>query len=140
MNKDLKYYMGLEYKIVVIEDKEEGGYALSCPDLKGCITCADTIDEGMKMIEDAKMCWFEACLEDGITIPEPSNIDDYSGQFKIRMPKSLHKSLSEHSKEEGVSMNQYCVHLLSNHPRYKYHGEEKKTRNAKHEFEELKEM
>ncbi|MFA6663841.1 MAG: toxin-antitoxin system HicB family antitoxin, partial [Lachnospiraceae bacterium] len=28
-------------------------------------------------------------------------------------PKSLHRSLSEHSKEEGISMNQYCVYLLS---------------------------
>nr|WP_246473258.1 toxin-antitoxin system HicB family antitoxin [Treponema parvum] len=36
-----------------------------------------------------------------------------SGQFKIRIPKSLHKTLAEDSKKEGVSMNQYCVYLLS---------------------------
>jgi len=23
------------------------------------------------MIEDAKLCWFESCLENGIKIPEP---------------------------------------------------------------------
>ncbi|MBQ2743396.1 MAG: toxin-antitoxin system HicB family antitoxin, partial [Oscillospiraceae bacterium] len=28
-------------------------------------------------------------------------------------PKSLHKSLSENSKREGISMNQYCLYLLS---------------------------
>ena len=113
MNKDLNYYMGLNYKIEIIEDREEGGYALSCPELKGCITCAETIDEGLKMIEDAKKCWFTACIEDGISIPEPSKANDYSGQFKIRMPKSLHKMLSEHSRQEGISMNQYCLFLLS---------------------------
>ena len=39
--------------------------------------------------------------------------EDYSGQFKLRIPKSLHKSLAEHSKAEGISMNQYCLYLLT---------------------------
>ena len=26
---------------------------------------------------------------------------------------NLHRSLAEHSKQKGVSMNQYCVYLLS---------------------------
>ena len=113
MNNDLSYYLGLNYKIEIIEDKEEGGYALSCPELPGCMTCADTVEDGMRMIEDAKKCWFEACIEDGTVIPEPNDYSQYSGQFKLRMPKSLHKSLAEHSKQEGVSMNQYCLYLLS---------------------------
>jgi len=113
MKKDLNYYMSLNYKVEVIEDKEEGGYVLSCPELKGCVTCADTIQHGFEMIEDAKKCWLTACLEDGITIPEPNNINDYSGQFKLRIPKSLHKILTERSRQEGISMNQYCLYLLS---------------------------
>jgi predicted HicB family RNase H-like nuclease len=40
-------------------------------------------------------------------------LEDYSGQFKLRTPRSLHRSLAEHSKKEGISMNQYCVYLLS---------------------------
>ena len=113
MNKNLDYYMGLNYRVEVIEDKEEGGYAFSCPELHGCITCADTLEQGFKMIEDAKKSWFNACIEDGIQIPEPSRLDDYSGQFKLRMPKSLHKALAERSRQEGISMNQYCLYLLS---------------------------
>ena len=57
--------------------------------------------------------WLTAALEDGIPISEPGELDDYSGQFKLRLPKSLHKSLAEHSRAEGISMNQYCVYLLS---------------------------
>ena len=113
MNKTFEYYMGLNYKIEIIEDKTEGGYALNCPELPGCITCADTVHEGLELIEDAKKCWIEACIEDGTPIPEPSDIDDYSGQFKLRLPRTLHKSLAERSKREGVSMNQLCVYLLS---------------------------
>ena len=41
------------------------------------------------------------------------SLEDYSGQFKLRIPRSLHRSLAEHSKREGISMNQYCVYLLS---------------------------
>ena len=52
-------------------------------------------------------------MEDDIQIHEPDSLEDYSGQFKLRIPRSLHRSLAEHSKKEGISMNQYCVYLLS---------------------------
>lgn len=113
MIKDLNYYMGLPYRIEIIREQEEGGYVLHCPELSGCITCGETIQEGLEMLEDAKKCWFTACLEDGVSIPEPARLEDYSGQFKLRLPKSLHKQLAQRSSEEGVSMNQYCVYLLS---------------------------
>jgi len=112
MNKKIEYYMGLNYKIEVYKDEE--GYALRCPELRGCITCADTIERGFEMIEDAKAAWFEACIDENIPIPEPINLEDYSGQFKLRLPKSLHRLLVEKSRQEGISMNQYCLYLLSN--------------------------
>lgn len=60
-----------------------------------------------------KKAWFEAVLEEGGKIHEPDSLEDYSGQFKLRIPRSLHRSLAEHSKREGISMNQYCMYLLS---------------------------
>lgn len=113
MNKDLAYYMSLPYRTEVIPAEDEGGFALHCPDLAGCATCADTLEEGFKLLEDAKRSWFTACLSDGIPIPEPSRLDQFSGQFKLRVPRSLHQRLTQRSREEGVSMNQYCVYLLS---------------------------
>ena len=113
MNKNLDYYMGLNYKIEVLKNEESEGYTLYCPELRGCITSADTIEDGIAMIEDAKKCWFEACIEDNIQIPLPSSLESYSGQFKLRIPKTLHKILVEKSRQEGISMNQYCLFLLS---------------------------
>jgi len=113
MKKDLDYYMGLSYRVEVIQDKEDGGYALHCPELTGCITCAETLEQGFIMLEDAKKCWIAACLEDEIPIPEPINFSEYSGQFELTLPKSLHKILAERSQHEGISINQYCLHLLS---------------------------
>ena len=111
--KTLNEYIALPYKMEIVEDKEEGGFVVSFPDLPGCITCGETVESAVSNAMDAKKAWLEAALEEGIDIHEPDSIDDYSGQFKLRIPKSLHRLLAEHSKKEGISMNQYCLYLLS---------------------------
>lgn len=111
--KTIDYYMKLPYKMEIVPEIEEGGFVAMFPDLPGCITVGDTINEVISNIIDAKKAWIEAELEEGRKIPEPKDINDYSGQFKLRLPKSLHRILAENSKREGISMNQYCLYLLS---------------------------
>ncbi|MBR6756511.1 MAG: type II toxin-antitoxin system HicB family antitoxin [Peptococcaceae bacterium] len=111
--KTLSDYMAMNYRMEIVEDRIEGGFVASFPELPGCITCAETIEEVVVNALDAKKAWLEAALEDGIEIQEPDNLEGYSGQFKLRIPRSLHRSLAEHSKREGISMNQYCVYLLA---------------------------
>lgn len=106
-------YMRLPYRMEIIPDTAEGGYVVRFPELPGCLTCADTLEEAVRNAADCKKEWLTAAMEDGIDIPEPASEDEYSGQFKLRIPKSLHKSLAEHSKAEGISMNQYCLYLLA---------------------------
>lgn len=114
--KTIDYYMSLPYHMEIIPDMEEGGFTAKFPDLPGCLTCSETIEGLMENAQDAKKAWLTAALEDGIEIAEPAeekNLSDYSGQFKLRMPKSLHRSLAIHAKKEGISMNQYCNYLLT---------------------------
>lgn len=111
--KTLKDYMKMSYRMEIVKDEDEGGYAISYPDLPGCITCGETLEGAIKNAEDAKRVWLEAALEDGVEIHEPDSLQNYSGQFKLRIPRSLHRSLAEHSRKEGISMNQYCMYLLS---------------------------
>ena len=111
--KTLNEYMAMSYRMEIVEDKDEGGFVVSYPDLPGCITCGEKIERAVSNALDAKRAWLEAALEDGIEIYEPDSLEDYSGQFKLRLPRSLHRALAEHSRREGVSMNQYCVYLLS---------------------------
>ena len=116
MIKNMEYYMSLPYRMEVIPDTEEGGYIVRFPDLPGCLTSADTVEKAFTNALDAKKAWLTAALEEGISIAEPSAEDDlegYSGQFKLRMPKSLHRSLQLHARQEGISMNQYCLYLLT---------------------------
>ena len=111
--KTLNEYMEMSYRMEIVEDTEEGGFIASYPDLPGCITCGETIESVVANALDAKKAWIEAALEDGIEIYEPDSFEEYSGQFKLRIPRSLHRSLAKHSQREGISMNQYCVYLLS---------------------------
>ena len=111
--KAISEYMNKPYKMEVEPDMDEGGFVVSYPDLPGCITCGETVESAVENALDAKRAWIEAALEEGIEICEPDSLDTYPGQFKLRIPKSLHRSLVEHSRKEGVSMNQYCVYLLS---------------------------
>ena len=116
MKKTLDYYLSLPYRLEIVPDTDEGGYGARYPELPGCITCSDTMEGIIANAEDAKKAWIKAALEEGIEIADPqqeSSLSEYSGQFKLRMPKSLHKSLSVHAKEEGISMNQYCLYLLA---------------------------
>ena len=111
--KKIDYYLEKTYKLEIVPDKDEGGFVASYPDLPGCITTGETIEEAYRNAEDAKRQWLTAALESGAKINEPNYQEKYSGQFKLRIPKSLHRSLAERAKSEGVSMNQYCVALLA---------------------------
>ena len=110
--KDLNYYLELKYPLSVIQE-DSTSYFVEYRDLKGCFSTGDSLEEAVQQALDAKKAWLETALEEGMIIPEPKILNEYSGNFKLRMPKSLHKSLADYAKEEGVSMNQYCVYLLS---------------------------
>lgn len=113
MMKTLNDYMKLPYKLEITPDTQESGFIAAYPDLPGCISCGDTVETAAANALDAKKAWFEAALEDGVTIREPDSTEGYSGQFKLRLPKSLHKQLAEDARRDGISMNQYCIYLLS---------------------------
>lgn len=71
--KTLSEYMELSYHMEIVEDKEEGGYVVSFPELPGCITVGKTIESAVANAMDAKAAWLEAAIADGITIQEPLN-------------------------------------------------------------------
>ena len=95
--KTFEHYMSNFYRIEIIEDKEESGFVVSYPELPGCISCGETVESALENAKDAKKEWIKAALEENIEIPEPDSLENYSGQFKLRIPRSLHRSLAEHS-------------------------------------------
>ncbi|MGE5486018.1 MAG: type II toxin-antitoxin system HicB family antitoxin [Ignavibacteriales bacterium] len=113
MTRELEYYLKLPYQIVV-RPSEEGGYAVQIPELLWCVSQGETLEEALRMIEDAKVSWLETAIEEGLEIPEPAAmIAEYSGKLNIRMPRTLHRTLAERAHEERVSLNQYIVYQLA---------------------------
>ena len=40
-------------------------------------------------------------------------IENYSGELRVRFPRSLHKYLKEEADREGISLNQYIIYQLT---------------------------
>ena len=59
MMKTLNDYLSMAYRMEIVEDKDEGGYVVSFPELPGCITCGETIESAVKNAEDAKKVLIE---------------------------------------------------------------------------------
>ena len=53
-------YMNMPYKMEIIEDKAEGGFVVTYPDLPGCITCGETIENAVRNAYEAKKEWLIA--------------------------------------------------------------------------------
>lgn len=110
--RSLDEYLALQYPFNVVAD-EEGGYVILFPDLPGCMTQVESIEEISAAAEEIRTLWIETEYEEGEDIPLPSYPEEYSGKFNVRLPKSLHRTLVETAEREGVSLNQYVVMLLS---------------------------
>ncbi|MBP6103868.1 MAG: type II toxin-antitoxin system HicB family antitoxin [Gammaproteobacteria bacterium] len=96
-----------------LSKEEGGGYQVEYLDLPGCMADGETVEEALKEGEDAVLAWIRSAQEDGEPIPEPGSMDKYSGQWRIRVPKSLHAQLDAKAKLEGVSLNTLSIALLA---------------------------
>lgn len=54
--------------------EEDGSYSVELPDLKGCISQGDSLEEAIQMAEDAALGWLLTSVEDGEDLPKPSDI------------------------------------------------------------------
>jgi len=113
-NKDLEYYMSLNYPFTVELYKENGElrFGLQVPELQGVWADGKTIQEAYANLIATKKLWFETCLDKGIEIPEPFSEKDFSGKFILRLDPRLHRTLSERAQKSRISLNQYIRLLL----------------------------
>lgn len=65
--------MQLPYHLEIVEDQQEGGFVAYYPELRGCITIGDTLNEAKENALDAKREWILAALEEGCEIPLPAS-------------------------------------------------------------------
>ncbi len=75
----------MRYPIVIETGNAQTAYGVVVPDLPGCFSAGDTLEEALAAAEDAAAAWIDATLDaDGI-VPPPSPIEaiqampDYAG-------------------------------------------------------------
>ena len=59
----------LTYTVLLEPDPDDGGFTVTVPDLPGCITQGETIDEALAMARDAITLHIEGLAAEGRTIP-----------------------------------------------------------------------
>lgn len=67
--------MKLVYPACMYEE-DDGSYSVEIPDLKGCCTQGNTLQEALEMAQDAALGWILTSIEDDEEIPQASKIED----------------------------------------------------------------
>ncbi len=102
-----------KYSVVVRWSDEDDAFIATSEEFPGLSAFGATKEEAVQELEVAREGFLQVMRECGDPVPEPEKIQHYSGQLRLRLPKSLHAGLAEAAKREGVSLNTYIVSLLS---------------------------
>jgi predicted RNase H-like HicB family nuclease len=123
------------YPITIEIGDAETAYGIVVPDLPGCFSAGDTMDEAMKNAAQAIYAWIEAALDAGDEIPKPSSLESlrnnaaYEGwafgivdvdpaaldttpeRVNIILPRRILRLLDAKAKTNGESRSGYIAHL-----------------------------
>ncbi len=65
----------MRYPIIIVPGDENSAYGVAVPDLPGCFSAGDTLDEAIAAAEEAAAAWIDATLDGGDPIPAPSTVE-----------------------------------------------------------------
>ena len=65
----------MRYPVTIETGSDTAAFGIVVPDLPGCFSAGDTIDQAMGNVEEAIDLWIEAALDAGQEIPAPSTLD-----------------------------------------------------------------
>ncbi|MHB1305205.1 MAG: type II toxin-antitoxin system HicB family antitoxin [Acidiphilium sp.] len=125
----------MRYPIAIEIGDDETAFGVAVPDLPGCFSAGDTLDEAIQSAEEAAIAWIEATLDAGGDVPAPSSLeairgnpdyaswafgvvdidpaalDDTSERVNIILPRRILMRLDALAKAHGESRSGYIAHL-----------------------------
>ncbi|HVC61612.1 MAG TPA: type II toxin-antitoxin system HicB family antitoxin [Acetobacteraceae bacterium] len=125
----------MRYPIAIEIGTETAAYGVVVPDLPGCFSAGDTIDDAVNAAEEAAAAWIDATLDAGGTVPAASSIEalreraDYAGwafgvitvdpaaldssieRVNITLPRRVLLRLDAQARAAGESRSGYIAHL-----------------------------
>jgi predicted RNase H-like HicB family nuclease len=127
--------MTMRYPIVIEAGDDATAFGVVVPDLPGCFSAGDTLDEAIKNAEEAAVAWIDATLDAEQDVPPPSTLEavranpDYAGwtfgvinvdpaaldstseRVNIILPRRVLLRLDAQAKAHGESRSAFIAHL-----------------------------
>lgn len=108
-----------KYSLQLIWSANENAYVATVPEIPQVTQIAATAAEALAKLHDAIGDYLREKKAKREATPPPRRLEEYSGQFRLRLPRVLHASLVREAEAEGISLNSYLLYLLSH--RYAQH-------------------
>jgi antitoxin HicB len=101
-----------EFRITVrpLSKEEGGGYLVEYPEIPGCMSDGESIEEAIANGREALRDCLEVFKESGRKAPRPS-IEP--AQWRQRLPRTLYLKLTERARSEGVSINSLVTAMIA---------------------------
>ena len=100
------------YTIIVeaLSPENGGGYLATIPELPGCMGDGETYSDAVSDVLAAIEEWKAEAEAIGREVPKPGSS---LGQWRQRVPRSLHARLKRIAQAEGVSLNALAATALA---------------------------
>jgi predicted RNase H-like HicB family nuclease len=131
----------MRYPIAIEPGTDTTAFGVVVPDLPGCFSAGDTLDEAVAGAEEAVAAWVDAALDAGQAIPPPTSLDairqhlayagwtfgvialdpalldDTTQRVNITLPRRVLKRLDALARASGETRSGYIAHLTLEQPR-----------------------
>ena len=127
----------MRYPIAIEPATETTAFGVIVPDLPGCFSAGDTLDEAVTGAEEAAAAWIDSTLDAGEPIPAPSSLEamrqnpDYAGwtfgiitldpallddtieRVNITLPRRVLRRLDAQARSAGETRSGYIAHRIT---------------------------
>ena len=123
----------MRYPVMIEAGTDTTAWGVVVPDLPGCFSAADTLDEAMTAVEEAAAAWIDSALDEGKVIPLPSTVqaasegypgwivafvnvdpallDDTVARVNITLPKRVLARIDAKAREAGESRSSFIAQM-----------------------------
>lgn len=93
------------YSIRVFWSDADQAYVATCPELDDIAVVCATRDQAVADLEEMIGLTLASFDEQGWARPQPQTVSNYSGQLRLRLPRSIHQRAADRARMEGCSLN-----------------------------------
>lgn len=101
------------YSIQVFWSDADQAYVATCPELDEISVVCSSRDQAVASLEEMMALTLDTYDENGWDQPPALTASSYSGQLRLRLPRSLHQRAAERAKLEGCSLNSLLLAYVS---------------------------